>query len=396
MLEKAIQNAQSIEALKRILLDMNADISDYRSEVADVKTIRNKPTTKGEEVNDNKAARKALKSFLKNGLNQEALGVYAEKAFDTDTAAVTIEDTISRELNELAINNSIVLSQFRNGALPDGSPYTVPKIDMRPVIARAAENKSGTPYLPTDAQTYVETTADFCKSASMPAFTHESLQDSVRDIEADCIRLIAEERTFDFIQQALFGDGMNVADQLRGLLSNRIDSANNYAEAQREDDVRSHEYLKVHRTGVPFLPAGADLPDFLIDVQMDVNWKYQENSAWYLSKEAFAVLRKLRVDPNGADERPLMIQDFGSFSGEKGTSWMMMGKPVYIIDQLDGTDIPLFYGDLNETLEFGLISGSEHFLIDEITIKGQKALYADQRFYSVLHNNDAVRVVVTG
>ncbi|NRF16615.1 phage major capsid protein [Vibrio coralliilyticus] len=402
--KKSIDAINSNQSMKDVLNDM-------ASEIADLKTRReNGERTKQTKDGLKHKAKRVLKEFIREGGagNKESFQAFAErKALDTGVSGEdTIEAEISRELNELAIANQVILSQFRAGSRPNGAPYTIPKIAQRPNVVRTLENRSGTVVNPTDNQTYTHTSADFAKSMSMPAFTHEIIQDAVRDVEADALRLIGEERAFDFIAQALFGDGTQDPDnsmQLRGLLTSRIDSDNNYDEAVKEDAIRDPEFLQVQITGTEnALPEGDDLVNFLIDVQSDLPFKYQGNAAWYVSRATFAILRKLRIDnnANSTDSRSLLVQDYGTLdASQKGTSFSMMGKPVYIVDQLDETagttnDIPLFYGDLTETLEFGMISGSEHFLVDEYTVKGQKLLYSDIRFFSVLHNNDALRVVV--
>ncbi|EAQ55523.1 hypothetical protein MED222_08883 [Vibrio sp. MED222] len=346
-----------------------------------------------------KVEKDSIKNALLKGNKGQSLGDYSSKAFATPDAGDVIEATISRELSELAIKNQIVLQKVRSGVLPDGSAYTLPKIKNRPNILEALENVNADVINFTDTQSYVETSANFSKSMSFPSFTHEALLDSVRDVEGDCLRLISEERGFHFISQLLFGDGTD--NNLRGLLTSRIDSANTYTEALKEDDLRDQEFLKVIKTGVAG-ELGSDetaILDLLVDVQQDINFEYQQNAVWYVSKKVLKTLRKMKVSTDGTDQRPLITMDFGSFDGSGNTEMMLLGKPVIVVDQLDelvgtGNEVAMFYGDLEKTIEFGLITGSEHLIVDEVTAKGVRGLYADVRFFSMLHENDAVRVVV--
>ena len=402
---KRIDRLESLQGMKQVLHALNDELNDTKSEASDATTYAKKAarvhveTAQGKEYKP-KVSKSLIKNFIKEGGagSKESLSAFAErKALDTGvSAADTIEAQISAELSELAILNQVVLGQFRQGTLPDGSPFTIPKIAQRPNVVRTTENTTGTPFSATNNQTYTHTTADFAKSASMPAFTHEVIQDSVRDVESDCLRLIEEERGFDFIDQMLFGDKENnPATDLRGVLTNRIDSNNAYTEALLEDAVRDPEYLKAIKTGIAGgLPvADIDLVNFLIDVQTDVPFKFQGSSAWYVSNAVFNRLRKAVVNETTSDARPLLMADFGTLQGsEKKTDFTLMGKPVFVVDQLDDVT-PIMYGDMNE-IEFGMVGGSEHFIVDEVTLKGQKALYADQRFYSVMHNNDSLRIVI--
>ncbi|MET2898068.1 phage major capsid protein [Vibrio rotiferianus] len=398
---KSIDNIQSLNGMKMAVKELAEIANEARTIASDANTIskqshRNKQT---KAMDITSKAKQVLGQYIRQGNHNETISGFAgRKALDTVVADVTIEEVVSRELSERAIANSVVLSQFRAGSLPNGSPYSVPKIATRPTVVQILENRNGDVIPATDNQTYTETVADFSKAYSMPAFTHEAIADSVRDVEADALRLISEELQLYMIAQSLFGDKDNNATDLRGLLTNRIDSANSYAIALQEDDVRDPEYLKVIKTGAAnALPA--DVVNFLIDVQQDLSFKYQANAKWFMSRDIYKQLRKLTVGTD--DARPLIINDFGSFNGNSTSEVTLLGKPVVIVDQLDEThgtanDIALFYGDLQETLEFGPLSGPDtsHFIVDEVTIKGQKLLYQDMRMFSCLHENDALRVVV--
>lgn len=393
---------QSIQDISS-MVDMKTVLADMLSEISDAKSVRSYELQPTERKTLNLKAKQIFGEFLKSGMHDQSLKNFSEsKAFSTDQDSI-IEENISSILNETAISNTVVLREMMQGSLGTGSPFTIPKLATRPTVLNAVENKTNTVFNPTDAQTYTVTTANFSKSASMPIFTHEAISDSIRDIESDVTRLIAEERAIDFIAQTLFGDGTQDATtaNLKGLLTHRIDVTNSFAESLKEDDVRDVEFLKILKTGVDGgLPvATSDIVDLLIEIQMDINFEYQAKSKWFMSKEVFKKLRKLKVGTD--DNRPLLAMDFGTFSDTNtAISWSLLGKPVVIVDALDefsGTgSVALFYGDLSTTLEFGLVTGSadQNLIIDNYTFKGSRGIYSDSRFYSVLHNNDAVRVVI--
>ena len=80
-----------------------------------------------------------------------------------------------------------------------------------------------------------------------------------------------------------------------------------------------------------------------------------------------------------------------------GEGYILLGRPIVIVDQLpvSGSNAtPVIYGDLKSAFKLVPLAGSEHFLIDDITTKGARTIYLDQRFGEIVGNSDAIRIAL--
>lgn len=366
--------------------------------------------TKGRSINagsqpasTKSAAQDAQAQFYKHGIKGQSLTDFIEtKNLNTGTgsAADTIQEEVAQQLIKQAILNQQLLQDCGIRTVPTGSPLTVPVLLQRPSVAQTTENVTGTEPAETQGALFGSVSADFAKTYSMPIFTNEVIQDSVIDVTAETNSMVSEEYGYHFINQVLFGakNGSSDALQLRGVLSDRVDAHNAYAESLKEDDARGREFFKVIKTGFDgALPDATqeEVIDFLIDVQTDLSHEYQDGAKWYMNKQTFAQLRKLKISENGSDIRGLISMDFGTLND----TFMLMGKPIVIVDQmatLDGAtvDTPIIYGNLMESIEFVSVSGSDITVIDPYTVKGTVGYYNESRFGSVIKNHDAIKIVL--
>ena len=215
------------------------------------------------------------------------------------------------------------------------------------------------------------------------------------------MRLAAEEFALKYCGDLLHGDGLKVGDvqNLRGILNARIDLANGYTQALLPSDQRSPEFFEVFKTG--FDGALGDnneaVIDCLIDLQTELPFKYDGEAAWYMSRNTFKSLRKIKINETAGDIRPLLTSDFGTAGVDQG--FALFGKPVYLVDQMPSMDgstasTPIIYGDLGMATEWLSVSDSEHFIIDEITAKGVKKLYQDSRKGEVINENDSIVIAL--
>lgn len=342
-----------------------------------------------------------LDDFYKNGTKGQDLESFIyQKSLNTGSASAgdTIQDEVSAQLVKAAINNQVLLSEMGSRSVPNGAQLTVPVLLQRPTVAQTQENVNGDATPETQGALFGALVADYAKVYSQPTFTTEVIQDSVLDVVAETRSMVAEEYGFHFMNQVLFGvkDGSADPLQIRGLLKDRIDAHNSYAEALKGEATRSKEFFKVIKTGfngtLPVTDTAATV-DFLVDIQTDLSHEYQANAKWYMAKETFAQLRKLKV--GDADNRPLLSADFGGLN----TTFNLFNKEIVIVDQMpimQGANVvcPIIYGDLAEAIEFVMVAGSNHSVVDPYTIKGQVAYYEESRFGSVMKNNDAIKIVL--
>ncbi len=387
---------QLIEAMDRKIDSLESQLDDVTKELAGKKRAgiesgaTEAPTKKTE-------AEEILLSFYKQkSFTNLADFVEHNKATSTNpaTAGETIEEILSSDVVQFAIDNQTLLTQLTRRGVPQGEQWFKPVLLTRPVVIASQENEAGTVFTETTGATWGRLEADFFKAASMPAFTNEIVNDSTIDVVGMTNAMIGEEYSYYFIDQVLRGrKDQNPETEIRGLLTNRVDIEGGFAEALKPDADRNKEYFQVINTGVADnLPSDpVDLVDFLIDVQTSLNHQYQDSAAWYMTKETFGILRKIKV--GATDMRPVLSDGFGTLN----QTFMLLGKPVFIIDQLDqvGTAdaLPIIYGDLGQAVDFLNVEGSSQYVLDPYTIKGQQLHYSEVRMGMCMNNYDSIRVV---
>lgn len=389
---KSIDAITNTDEMKSVLVELANELADTQEQLS---------KGKGHEE-DREAALKARKETVRKFLNSAPAKTTLEqfsKQLDLASNGDAIEQQLSREIIELAIANTQFLQEIGNQTV-SSTDFRQLVLDVRPTVGQTGEQDGNTTAVaPTGTQTYTEVTALFAKVFAMPVMTHEILRDAHIDVEAELMRLIAEEWAFKLIDMLLFGDGVktNGVQNLRGLLGARIDAGNAYAEALKADGERNPDYFQVIKTGVAGA-FGADaeaIQDYFIDLQAALPQKYQSNAKWYMNLKTFSTLKKLRT----ADGNPVI--EFGKFS-VSGAAWgegyVMLGRPIVIIDQMpnvaDGK-VPVFYGDLKRAFKMVPLAGSDHYIVDEVTTKGAKTVYLDTRFGEIIGNSDAVRFALT-
>jgi HK97 family phage major capsid protein len=375
--------------------EMKSVLTELANELADTQASLEKAKgSEGEREVALKQRKDAVRKFLNSAPAKSTLSQFS-KQLDLATNGDAIEQQLSREIIELAIANTQFLQEIGNQTV-SSTDFRQLVLNVRPTVGQTGEQDGNTtPVAATGTQTYTEVSALFSKVFAMPVMTHEILRDAHIDVEAELMRLIAEEWAFKLIDMLLFGDGTkaNGVQNLRGLLGARVDAGNAYAEALKEDGVRNPDFFKVIKTGVAG-KLGTDaeaVQDYFIDLQASLPQKYQSNAKWYMNLKTFGAIKKLRT----TEGNPVI--EFGKFS-VSGAAWgegyVMLGRPIVIIDQMpdiaDG-NVPVFYGDLKRAFKMVPLAGSDHYIVDEVTTKGAKSVYLDTRFGEIIGNSDAVR-----
>lgn len=383
---KTIEAISNTAEMKQVLLDLANELADLKA---------NPPAAANPEAAAELARKQrkdAVRKFMNTAAAKSTLEAFV-KQLDLGENGNTIEQELGKDIIELAIANSAFLSEI--GSQTVGSTdFRQLVLATRPTVEQTGEQDGTTQAVDhTDTMTYTEVSALFAKVFAMPIMTHEILRDSHIDVEAELMRLIAEEWEFKLIDMLLFGDGTktNGIQNLRGLLNARIDAGNGFAEALKEDGTRSPEFFQVVKSGVAG-KYGADVEavqDYFIDLQASLPQKYQAGAKWYMTLKEFSSLKKLRT----ADGHPII--EFGKFSisgAAWGEGYIMLGKPIVIIDQFPLGRV--VYGQLKTAFKVVPLAGSDHLIVDEVTKKGAKSVYVDHRFGEIIGNSDSIRVGV--
>ncbi|ANZ10163.1 phage major capsid protein [Vibrio alginolyticus] len=388
---KSIEEITNTAEMKQVMTELAHALADVEAKARDAKPAEQLEAEKKAE------RREVVRKFLNSAPAKASLETYV-KQLDLTSASNTIEEEMSKEIIKLAVANDVFLSEIGSQTV-SSTDFRQLVLKNRPDVQQTGEQDGvTTPVSNTGTQTYVEVSALFAKIFAMPVMTHEILRDSHIDVEGELMTLIAEEWTFKLIDMLLNGDGQkaNGIQNLRGLLNFRVDRANSFAESLKADGDRNPDYYQVIKTGVDgaFGATTEAIEDYFIDLQASLPQKYQSSAKWYMSLKTFSELKKLRT------EQGFPIIEFGKFS-MSGAAWgegyILLGRPIVIVDQLpvSGSNAtPVIYGDLKSAFKLVPLAGSEHFLIDDITTKGARTIYLDQRFGEIVGNSDAIRIAL--
>ncbi|EID0057161.1 phage major capsid protein [Vibrio parahaemolyticus] len=388
---KSIEAITNTDEMKSVMTEMAHALADIEAKA--------RPAMTPEAVEAEKKAerREVVRKFLNTGAAKSSMETFV-KQLDLTTNGNTIESELSKEIIKLAIANDVFLSEIGSQVV-GSTDHRQLVLRSRPTVGQTGEQDGTTTKVThTDTMDYVEVTALFAKVYAMPAITHEILRDSNIDLEAELMGLIAEEWTFKVIDMLLNGNGEKSGgvQNLRGLFDARIDKANSFAEALKADGVRSPEYFQVVKTGVAgkFGTDAESVQNYFIDLQASLPQKYQSKAKWYMNLKTFSEIKKLRT----AEGFPII--EFGKFS-VSGAAWgegyIMLGRPIVIVDQFMSSAenaTPVVYGVLKEAMKLVPLAGSDHYIIDDVTTKGARTIYIDQRFGEIIGNSQAIRVAL--
>ncbi|MDW2081393.1 phage major capsid protein [Vibrio alginolyticus] len=388
---KSIEEITNTAEMKQVMTELAHALADVEAKARDAKPAEQLEAEKKAE------RREVVRKFLNSAPAKQSLETYV-KQLDLTSAGNTIEEEMSKEIIKLAIANDVFLSEIGSQTV-SSTDFRQLVLKVRPDVEQTGEQDGvTTPVANTGTQNYIEVSALFAKVFAMPILTHEILRDSHIDVEGELMSLIAEEWTFKLIDMLLYGDGkkVNGIQNLRGLLWHRVDRENGFTESLKVDGARDPDYYQVIKTGVDgaFGATTEAVEDYFIDLQASLPQKYQSSAKWYMNLKTFSELKKLRT------EQGFPIIEFGKFS-MSGAAWgegyILLGRPIVIVDQLpvsDSNATPVIYGDLKSAFKLVPLAGSEHFLIDDITTKGARTIYLDQRFGEIVGNSDAIRIAL--
>lgn len=388
---KSIEEITNTAEMKQVMTELAHALADVEAKARDAKPAEQLEAEKKAE------RREVVRKFLNSAPAKQSLETYV-KQLDLTSAGNTIEEEMSKEIIKLAIANDVFLSEIGSQTV-SSTDFRQLVLKVRPDVEQTGEQDGvTTPVANTSTQNYIEVSALFAKVFAMPILTHEILRDSHIDVEGELMSLIAEEWTFKLIDMLLYGDGkkVNGIQNLRGLLWHRVDRENGFTESLKVDGARDPDYYQVIKTGVDgaFGATTEAVEDYFIDLQASLPQKYQSSAKWYMNLKTFSELKKLRT------EQGFPIIEFGKFS-MSGAAWgegyILLGRPIVIVDQLpvsDSNATPVIYGDLKSAFKLVPLAGSEHFLIDDITTKGARTIYLDQRFGEIVGNSDAIRIAL--
>ena len=280
----------------------------------------------------------------------------------------------------------------------ESTEYKTLVVTSRPQVALTGEQDGLTtaPVL-NNGQRYAGVSGLFGKVYAQALLTDEIVKDAKIALEPEVVRLTGDDFRNVLVTELLHGDESrsNGIQRLRGVLQSRIDKSNAFSEALKADDERHQDFYQVVKTGLSgsFGANAAAIRSYFVSLKKSLPTKYKRMAKWYMNADVFEALEQV-VDSNG---QSLLIH-WGRSPYSREESFMMLGHPIVIIDQMNGegaSETPVMFGDLRSAIKVLDLKGEgSYFTVDNVTVKGASIVYVDSRYGEIMQANDALRVAL--
>ena len=324
---------------------------------------------------------KKITSKEKSILTTEGRRAIAEQVADRIIEKGAPSDTLLQELDRIDV---------------ESPEYVELVLTSRPEVSLTGEQNGLAP-LPNQTQgmRYARVSALFTKVFARALITDEIANDAKVSVNDAVVSLAGEDFLNVLINEVLHGDESrtNRVQRLRGILDSRIDKAGDFSEALKADDARHPEYYQVHKTGVTgaFGTDSASIRKHFLSLKKSLPSKYRRTAKWYMNADVFEALEEV-VDASGQ----LLLIHWGRSAFSKEESFIMLGHPIVIIDQMTGegnSATPVMFGDLRAAIKVLDLRGEGSYCtVDKVTVKGAGITYVDSRYGEIMQANDALRM----
>lgn len=269
-------------------------------------------------------------------------------------------------------------------------------VTSRPKVSATGEQDGITLQVSNGAaQTYSAVGSLFGKVYAQTPMTAEIVYDAKIQLEDEVVRLAGDDFLNSLINEILLGDETKTdgIQKLRGVLHARVDKANGFIEALKDDSSRAVEFYQVIKTGASgsFGGASVDIKAHFTALKKSLPTKYKRNAKWYMNADTFEALEGV-TDTVG---QPLLIR-WGRSAYSDKEAFILLGHPIVIIDQMPSMGVsatPVVFGDMRAAIKALSLTGEgSHFTVDKLTVKGAYLIYLDSRYGEIMQANDAIRV----
>ena len=173
----------------------------------------------------------------------------------------------------------------------------------------------------------------------------------------------------------------NGSDNLTGMTNSAPTAADDYASPMRAAAV--YEYIPVSSS-----PATSLVGDDLIDLQVALKSRYQNNAQFAMNSVTQGAIRKLKDTTNQYIWQP---------NYQVGQPATLLGKPIFTWEDLPNvaaSSLSVAYGDFSRAYLLARI-GPMGMVRDEVTAPGYVNFFTYQRYGGIPLNNDAVKFLKT-
>lgn len=283
-------------------------VNEVRAIDTQINELKNKKGQKVEEreMADNKLVeqRSALNSFIRN--DRKGLEERAQYVNTTNDGDVLIPEQIADEILRKMEEASPVFEQARKYPSINGT-LKIAKENTDDQAGFVGENEE----IPSIALKFKHVTLTQKRVGAAVTLTQQLLNDSAMDLLSYSADLLAR-RTARAVEKSIF-KGLGQERGFVGILSNEVTDSEDLNKVKISANVTVDE---------------------LADITGSLNPAYLDGAAFYMSREAFNGIRKLK-DGTG----DFLLQN-GTVNGVIGST--ILGFPVYVSDVLDKKDGIIF------------------------------------------------------
>lgn len=283
-------------------------VNEVRAIDTQINELKNKKGQKVEEreMKDNKLVeqRSALNSFIRN--DRKGLEERAQYVNTTNDGDVLIPEQIADEILRKMEEASPVFEQARKYPSINGT-LKIAKENTDDQAGFVGENEE----LPSVALKFKHVTLTQKRVGAAVTLTQQLLNDSAMDLLSYSADLLAR-RTARAVEKSIF-KGLGQERGFVGILSNEVTDSEDLNKVKISANVTVDE---------------------LADITGSLNPAYLDGAAFYMSREVFNGIRKLK-DGTG----DFLLQN-GTVNGVIGST--ILGFPVYVSDVLDKKDGIIF------------------------------------------------------
>lgn len=283
-------------------------VNEVRAIDTQINELKNKKGQKVEErkMADNKLVeqRSALNSFIRN--DRKGLEERAQYVNTTNDGDVLIPEQIADEILRKMEEASPVFEQARKYPSINGT-LKIAKENTDDQAGFVGENEE----IPSIALKFKHVTLTQKRVGAAVTLTQQLLNDSAMDLLSYSADLLAR-RTARAVEKSIF-KGLGQEKGFVGILSNEVTDSEDLNKVKISANVTVDE---------------------LADITGSLNPAYLDGAAFYMSREAFNGIRKLK-DGTG----DFLLQN-GTVNGVIGST--ILGFPVYVSDVLDKKDGIIF------------------------------------------------------
>jgi len=334
---------------------------------------------------------------MKNTANKSDMKTRVKNKALATPDANAVGERVANQIIDKATDTHVLLNEVDRIEV-ESTEYKTLVVTSRPQVALTGEQDGFTsaPVL-NNGQRYVGVSGLFGKIYAQALLTDEIVQDAKIDLESQVVRLTSDDFRNVLVTELLYGDESrsNGIQRLREILHARIDKPNGFSEALKADNERHPDFYQVVKTGLlgSFGANSAAIRSYFVSLKKSLPTKYKRMAKWYMNADVFETLEQV-VDSNG---QSLLIH-WGRSPYSREESFMMLGHPIVIIDQMNGegdNETPVMFGDLRSAIKVLDLKGEgSYFTVDQVTVKGANIVYVDSRYGEIMQANDAIRVAL--